>query len=79
MGMNIDKPRRDDMAVGINFLLGPALNLADGDNPLALDGHVAAIAFRAGAVNDRAVFDDQVVCHVRLRRFLSRRLPFPQL
>src|SRR5262249_51147193 len=66
--MDVDEARRDDQALGVNLALALARHLAEGGDLVALDGEVAVIPRIAGAVDELAVADDQVIGGVWLRR-----------
>ena len=60
--VHVDEAGRDDQPLGVDLALGLARrHAADGDDPVAADGHVADEPRVAGAVDDAAVADDEVV------------------
>ncbi len=70
MRMQVDEPRSDHQVGGIDLSKpGPGLEFADGDNAVALDGHVGPEAGRAGAVDHQAASKD--VAPGRVLRFLT--------
>ena len=63
MRMAVNKAGGDDMPVGFDHFIGGPADLADlGDAPLR-NPDVGAIPRQAGAVNDRAIADNQIVLH----------------
>src|SRR5262249_20205687 len=60
--VDVDEPGRDDQARGVDLGLGGGLGeVADGGDAVAGDGQVGVEPGVAGAVDDLAVADDQVV------------------
>ena len=69
MGVDIDPAGGNDLAIRIDFARGIAAHGADGGDQPVLDGNVAGKARGTGAVNDRAIADDQVISgHIELSR-----------
>jgi hypothetical protein len=62
--VGIDEPGGDDQVPGVDDLLRSVGDFADLGDLAAADGDIRAVARRAGAVNDRAIFDEYVV-HLR--------------
>ena len=61
MAVRVDEARADDPPGGLDHALGAlAVDVADRDDPPALDGHVAAERRGARAVDDQRVADEQV-------------------
>ena len=56
--VGIDEPGGDDQVPGVDDLLRPVGDFADLGNLAAADGDIRAVAWRAGAVNDRAILDE---------------------
>ena len=63
MGVQVDEAGRDDEALGVDFFLANALHFANGGDGTAVDGDVACDRRTAGAIDDGAVADDQVMSH----------------
>ena len=61
VGVNVDKARGHQQALGIDLLKGRATDLADGGNAAVLDRDVGDARLAAKAVMDGAAADDQVV------------------
>ena len=61
MGVDIDPARRNQQPVGLDHAPRRPGFAADRDDPVAIDGDIAGKARRAGAVDDGAVPDDDVV------------------
>ena len=61
MGVNVDPARRQQQAVGIDFLMCRALLAADRDDGVAGDGDVAVASGLTAAVDDERVTYDDVV------------------
>jgi len=62
MGVHVDETGRDDAARGIDHRLRNRLGeIADGHDPVVVDGDVGAIAQPARAVDDLAAADDDAV------------------
>ena len=63
MRMRIDEPRRDDAVRSIDGLRGATVAAAYLDDSPARDSDIRMSARRAGAVDDKTVFDQQIVGH----------------
>ncbi len=63
MAMVVDKARGDGAAVGVDRLFGRARQFADFDDLAALDADIAAKRRHARAIDDAAVFDQEVIGH----------------
>ncbi len=61
MGVHVDPARRDQKARGIDLALAGALLAANRSNAAAGDGDVAGKRRFAGAVDDAAAADDDIV------------------
>jgi hypothetical protein len=61
MRVDVDPARGDDFARGVDLVRALAMNLPDGGDQPVLDRDVSSEARGAGAVDDRAVPDDEVV------------------
>ena len=64
MGVEIDDARRDDAPLDVEGRAGRPADRTDLDDGAVLDRDVGAVAGKAGAIDDHAVLDDQVVRHV---------------
>ena len=74
--MNVDEAGRHDQAGGVNHLDGGRLRQQAGrGNPSVFDGHVTAPPGSAGAVNEGAACDEDVVTG---RLGAARRAEEPQ-
>ena len=65
MGVTVDEAGGDDVALGIQDLLGGVADAADRYDAPVGDSDVAAETRHAGAVDYRSVSDHQVVLHGR--------------
>ena len=86
MAVIVDKPRRHHPAGGVDGFLGRAAQFADFDDLAVLDADIAAKHRHARAVDDAAVFDQQIVRHFHpflggcnRRRSSSRKLYHPAI
>jgi hypothetical protein len=62
--VHIDPARGDDLAGGVDLARGAAVNRADGGDQAVLHRDIAGKARRAGAVDNGAITDDQIIgCH----------------
>ena len=61
MGVDVDEAGRDQQAAGIDHPLRVAQLVADGDDEPALHRHISRVGRRAGAVDDSAALDEDVV------------------
>src|SRR5689334_24567160 len=73
--MRIDEARSDDQIRRIQHAARAIAAHADFGDPSVDDSDVAMAARRAGAVNDNAVANKQVVSHNRKPRAMIRSLP----
>ena len=63
MRVNVDEARADDEPAGINFVVPFAGDGADGADESLVDGNVADERLAAGAVDDGAAANDDIVVH----------------
>ena len=63
MGVDVHEAGRDDGAGGVDLLRALAGNAADLGNAAAADADVCVAARRAGAVDDGAPTDHEVMAH----------------
>jgi len=63
VGVAVDEAGRHDHAVGVHDLAGALADAADRRDAAVLHGHVGAMARQAGAIDEHAVLDDEVVGH----------------
>src|SRR5262249_42630526 len=75
MAMVVDKARRDDAARSVDRARRRTGQFADLDDLAVLDRDIAAIGRAAGAVDDAAVLDQQVIGHRLIPSSSSRRKP----
>ena len=69
VGVDVDEARRHERAVGVDGAPGRVVDPADLGDAFAVDRDVAGEGRAAGAVDERATADDEIVCHGRkLRR-----------
>ena len=69
MGVNIDPAGRDDFAARVNLAHGVPAHGADSGDQAVLHRDVAGKARGAGAIDNRAIADDQVISgHIELSR-----------
>ena len=61
VGVDVDPARRDEEALGVDDAAGRAVDLADGGDDAAVDGHVTGPGRLPRPVGDGAAADDQVV------------------
>ena len=61
--VDVDEPRRHDLALGIELARAAILDRADGGDAVAVDRDVADPAGRARAVDDETVANDEIVGH----------------
>ena len=61
MGMDVDKPRRDDFARSINLFATRSADLAHSGNDAAIHRDIGDKARRARAINDRSTTNDQIM------------------
>jgi hypothetical protein len=59
----VDKTRRDHPTLGVDRAFGGAAQFADLGNPPASDPEISAEGRHAGAVDDPAVLDQQIIRH----------------
>src|ERR1700687_1143832 len=76
--MPIDEAWRDHMTLGVDDFAGRIANLADGHDPAGRDANIGAIAGQAGAINDHAVTNHDVVLHSFLLDLEARRRALDQ-
>ena len=77
MAMIVDKAGRDDLPAGIDGLLCRTGQFADFDDLAVLHADIAAVGRPARAVDDAAVFYQQIIGHSRIPSSSSRRRPGP--
>ena len=61
MSVDVDEAGRNQLARGVDFFGGCAGHFADGGNDAVFDANIGSKGLSAGAVNDGAVADDQVI------------------
>lgn len=61
MGVSVDESGGDDMALGVDLPASTRLDTADCGDSVTGDRHVGAVGAEAGAVDDGAVADDEIV------------------
>src|SRR5215204_626486 len=66
MGMDINKTRSDDMAFSIERPFGTLSYFSNLVDPVTLNRNIGAVRRASGSVNDRAVFDYNIVGHTVL-------------
>ena len=77
--VTVDEPGSDHAPLGVDDLAGTLADAADGDDAPVVHADVGAIAGKAGAVDDHAILDHEVVRHrrspprVRCAAILHRR------
>jgi hypothetical protein len=59
----VDEARRHHAPLGVDHLARALADAADRGDAAALHGHVRAVTGQAGAVDEQAVLDDEVVRH----------------
>lgn len=60
-GKHIDETRRDGEPVRVDHIVGGSVvEIADARDPIAADSDISHASFFAGAIVNRAVFDDDV-------------------
>ena len=60
VGVDVNKTRRDDLALGVDFLAATAIDLSDGYNPSIRNSDVAFVGRGTAAVYDQTVADNDV-------------------
>src|SRR5262249_58124177 len=68
----VDEAGRDDEAVGVDHPLGRRAQAPHLDDAALPDAYVALIAWRARAVHDRSVADQEIEPHSRVLSLYSR-------
>ena len=58
--VDVDEPRRDQEAVGIDFTITALAECSDLDHPSVMDRDIGGVPRRAGAVDDRPAADDEI-------------------
>ncbi len=66
MRMDIDKAGRDQLAAGVDDLIGGAVNPADGRNFPVQNGDIGLKRFSAASIRDGSVLDDDIIMHVTI-------------
>ena len=61
VGVRINEARCDDLAGCVDFLVSGFSNLANLGDTIALDGDVGLIAWQAGAIDDSAIADNEII------------------
>jgi hypothetical protein len=61
--MQINKSRCDGGASGVYLLLTFTIDLANGNNRIAINGNIAGIGFAAVTINKQAITDNQIMGH----------------
>ncbi len=63
VGMPIDKAWGNHMALGVENFFGAGADFANRGNLPVDNTDIRAVARQAGTINDRTVFNDQIVVH----------------
>ena len=61
MGVDVDPPRRDERAIGIDLAVPGVVDLTDGDDLTAVDGDVGGDGGGPGAVGDAAATNHEIM------------------
>ncbi len=61
VGVDVDEAGRDEEAARVDLILAGRCDLADGGDDAVVDGDIALEGRRAGAIDNGAVADDEVV------------------
>ena len=61
--MHIDESGRDDQPAGVNDLRRRAVNFAHGRNMALGNRHISVIAGLARAIDQKSIFNQQVILH----------------
>jgi hypothetical protein len=64
MSVSIDKAGGDNMAFGVDHVIGSLVDSTDFRDLTVFDAHIAAIPRAAGTVDNHSVLDNDIVSHV---------------